>query len=104
MEEFGDNNCYRIASNHEYNTDLEIPENVLFRGFVDFIELAHLIREQKEVSSKEFENLVELNEFVEANKDEIVPLFMKRIDGFVFPVTLLNVTSSIKLKLLYIIK
>ena len=37
------------ASTKEYNTGLVLPDNILFRGHVDFIELTHLIREQKDV-------------------------------------------------------
>jgi len=103
-EEFGENNCYRIATSLEHKTNLEIPENVLFRGLVDYIELAHLIREKKNVLTKEFKTLVELNAFIDQHVEDIVPFFMQRIDGFIFPITQLNITKSIKLKLLYLIK
>lgn len=81
-EEFGEENVFRLSSKKEQELkDVEFPQNVMFTGEVDYLNMAQAIRQHKQVVVGKCSDMEDYDELQKRYKGSIVPLFVLPEEG-----------------------
>lgn len=81
-EEFGNERVFRLSSKKEQEVkDIEFPAHVLFSADVDYLNLAHALRQTDEISVRDCPDQETFREIKKDFKNEIIPLFLLPEDG-----------------------
>lgn len=86
--EFEKKNMFRLVSKNEMdNISLTRPKELLFNGEVDYISLVTAVRANPVIKKKKLTGEEEYKQFLESNKDRIIPLFVQDKEHNLEPVT-----------------
>ena len=103
-KELGEENVFRLASKEESdNSNLPLPDSVLFHTRVDFVMLVQILRDADAYHEIHFESNAEYDQFMSKHDSKIIPMFFKT-ENSIELITGLTVKSEKHESLIYLMK